>query len=251
MNSKPHPFQKRSYRNRVTAAHPVSFSVTVKETDLSVHTNAWPSIDTRELVIQQRNMIERYIRQHPEFATTLRPWQGSGPTPPIIRDMIEAAEKAGVGPMAAVAGAIAERVGVGLSHCCRQVIIENGGDIFLKTEDPVVIGLFAGDSPLSFRLGIRVRPDRRPLSICTSSGTVGHSLSHGAADAVSVQSRSCSLADAAATAIGNRVGSDKDIQSAIDFGRSIPGVNGLVIIVREAMGVWGDLEIVPLDPKKG
>ena len=165
--------------------------------------------------------------------------------------MVDAGEKAGVGPMAAVAGAIAEHVGSGLLHKCREVIVENGGDIFLKTERPVVVGLFAGESPLSFKLGIRIKPEAFPVSVCTSSGTVGHSTSFGKADAVSVQARSCSLADAAATAIGNRVGSKKNIQEAIGFGRTITGVTGLVVIIGDEMAAWGDLEIVPLRPKKG
>jgi len=248
---KTHPFQNRSYRSCVASSHLVSFTVTVKETDLSVYADTSLEIDTRERVLEQRSIIEAYIRQYPDFATTLRPWKRQRAAPPIIRDMIEAAEKADVGPMAAVAGAIAEHVGKGLLTRCREVIIENGGDIFLKTEDPVVIGLYAGGSPLSLRLGIRVQPDRQPLSVCTSSGTVGHSLSLGAADAVCVQSGSGSLADAAATAVGNRVASKKDIQQGIDYGRSIPGVSGVVIVVEDKIGIWGDVEVVPLDLKKG
>ena len=117
---KTYPFQKRSYRNRVESQGLVSFSVTVKETDLSVHADHPLESDTRELVLRQRGIIEAYIRQYPDFATTLRPWRCHGPAPPIIRDMVEAAEKADVGPMAAVAGAIAEHVGLGLLAHCRH-----------------------------------------------------------------------------------------------------------------------------------
>ena len=243
--------QSRFYRNRVQPTHLVSFTVTVKETDLSVCADKALETDARELVFQQRNIIESFIEQYPDFLNSLRPWKLQGPAPRIIRDMVDAGEKAGVGPMAAVAGAIAEHVGSGLLHKCREVIVENGGDIFLKTECPVVVGLFAGESPLSFKLGIRVEPEASPVSVCTSSGTVGHSTSFGKADAVSVQARSCSLADAAATSIGNRVGSKKNIQEAIGFGRSITGVTGLVVIIGDEMGAWGGLEIVPLRPKKG
>lgn len=243
--------QKRFYRNRVQPTHLVSFTVTVKETDLSVCADIAFETDARELVFQQRNIIESFIEQYPDFLKSLRPWRLQGPAPRIIRDMVDAGERTGVGPMAAVAGAIAEHVGSGLLQKCREVIVENGGDIFLKTERPVVVGLFAGDSPLSFTLGIRVKSEKDPVSLCTSSGTVGHSTSFGKADAVSVKARSCSLADAAATAIGNRVGSKKDIQQAIDFGRSITGVTGMVVIIGDDMGAWGDLEIVPLRLKKG
>jgi uncharacterized protein len=243
--------QNRFYRNRVQTTDLASFTVTVKETDLSVCADIPLGADARELVFKQRNIIESFIEQYPVFLQTLRPWKLPGPAPRIIRDMVDAGQRAGVGPMAAVAGAIAEHVGSGLLQKCREVVIENGGDIFLKTERPVVVGLFAGNSPLSFKFGIRVKPEKYPVSVCTSSGTVGHSTSFGKADAVSVKARSCSLADAAATAIGNRVGLTKDIRQAIDYGRSITGVIGLIVIIGDDMGAWGDIEIVPLRPKKG
>jgi ApbE superfamily uncharacterized protein (UPF0280 family) len=101
------------------------------------------------------------------------------------------------------------------------------------------------------RVGLRLKPDLLPLAVCTSSGTIGHSLSLGTADAVCVVSASCCLADASATAIGNRIRSKKDIQSAIEFGKNIDGVQGLVIILEDEMGIWGDLEVIPLHLKKG
>jgi hypothetical protein len=153
--------------------------------------------------------------------------------------------------MAAVAGAIAEHVGLDLLFHTDEVIVENGGDIFLKTHSPVTVGVFAGDSPLSLRIGLRINPKENPLSVCTSSGTVGHSLSFGKADAVCVISRSCSLADAAATSIGNKVESKAHIQRAIDFGKQIEGVMGIVVIVGDAVGAWGEVEMVPLEREKG
>ena len=153
--------------------------------------------------------------------------------------------------MAAVAGAIAEHVGIDLLKYCNEVIVENGGDIFLKLDDPVTVGIFAGRSPLSLRMGLRMETMGKPMSICTSSGTVGHSLSLGNADAVCVVSDSCSLADAAATAIGNRVKSKTQIQNAVDFGKHIEGVKGIVVIIEDEVGMWGDLDVVPLKLEKG
>ncbi len=95
-------------------------------------------------------------------------------------------------------------------------------------------------------MGLRVDPGKKPLSVCTSSGTVGHSLSFGKADAVCVLSRSCSLADAAATSIGNQITSKAHIGSAIDFGKNIRGVGGIVVIVGGEIGMWGELEVVRL-----
>jgi ApbE superfamily uncharacterized protein (UPF0280 family) len=153
--------------------------------------------------------------------------------------------------MAAVAGAIAEYVGKDLLSYTDEVVVENGGDIFIKTGSPVTIGIFAGRSPFSMHIGLRVDPGKKPVSICTSSGTIGHSLSLGKADAVCVISKSCPLADAAATSIGNHVISKTDIQKAIEFGKNIDGVTGLVIIMGDRIGLYGKVEIVPLKIKKG
>ena len=243
--------QKRSYRHLVLNDHLVDFRVTVKETDLFVQALKPLEDMTRELILENRGYIENYIKRYPEFARTLKPWRVQGPEPSIINEMANAGEKAGVGPMAAVAGAIAEHVGSGLLKHSDEVVVENGGDVFLKLDNPVAIGIFAGASPLSLRLGIRVESREKPISICTSSGTIGHSLSMGTADAVCVTSDSCSLADAAATSIGNRVLSRTHIQTAIDFGKHIEGVGGIVVIIGDNVGIWGDLEVVPLKLEKG
>ena len=110
--------------------------------------------------------------------------------------MIFAAQAAGVGPMAAVAGALAEQVGQRLLKSTSEVIIENGGDIFIGARQILTVGVYAGGSPLSLKLGLRIDPAKGIRGICTSSGTVGHSLSFGKADAVCVLSDSCALADA-------------------------------------------------------
>jgi ApbE superfamily uncharacterized protein (UPF0280 family) len=148
--------------------------------------------------------------------------------------------------MAAVAGAIAENVGRGLAKYTHQVIVENGGDLYIKTEAPVTVGILAGRSPLSMQLGIRLRSDQQPAGVCTSSGTVGHSLSFGKADAVCVVADSCAAADAAATAVGNLVQSPANINAAIHAGRQINKINGIIIIAGKKIGIWGDLEVVPL-----
>lgn len=239
-------YQKRSYRNLTAGKNLVGFRVAVKETDLFVQAVKPLEDITRELILKHRGVIEAYIKRYPGFATTLTPWRINGPAPIIITRMSSAGEKAGVGPMAAVAGAIAEHVGMDLLRHTREVVVENGGDVFFKTNGPVTVGIFAGNSPLSLGIGVRVDPGKEPLSICTSSGTVGHSLSFGKADAVCVLSRSGSLADAAATSIGNRITSKATIGSAIHFGKNIQGVGGIVVIVGGEIGIWGELEVVRL-----
>lgn len=246
-------YQKRDYRNLVHKEGLTSFRVVVKETDLLVHAAKPLDKITRELVLQYRGYIESYIQRFPEFATTLMPWPINGPAPLIIQDMVSAGAKSDVGPMATVAGVMAQYVGTALmAHPdgSDEVIVENGGDLFIKLNRPFTVGIYAGNSPLSMKIGLRIDSGKKPVSICTSSGTVGHSLSLGKADAVSVISESCALADAAATSIGNRVKLKSDIKNAIDFGKRIKGVTGLVVIMGDKIGLWGEIDLVPLNGKK-
>jgi ApbE superfamily uncharacterized protein (UPF0280 family) len=113
------------------------------------------------------------------------------------------------------------------------------------------MGIYAGTSPLNMKVGLRIPAADQPIGVCTSSGTIGHSKSLGRADAVCVVSKDCALADAAATAVGNRVGAAADIEKAVEFGRHIDGVRGVVVIAGDRIGLWGDIELVPLQRKKG
>jgi uncharacterized protein len=236
---------ERSYRQRVRGRLK-PMRVTVQETDLSVYADGLTADDIKEAVIVQRGYLENYIHRFPGFVQTLTPWRADPLAPRIVQEMIMAGRLAGVGPMAAVAGALAERVGADLLRRTSEVIIENGGDTFIKTSHPLTVGVFAGQSPLSMKIGIVIEPSDSPVAVCTSSGSVGHSLSKGCADAVSVISSSCSLADAAATAIGNMVTKAGDIQPAIQWGRSIEGVEGILIVLAHKLGMWGRIRVEPI-----
>jgi ApbE superfamily uncharacterized protein (UPF0280 family) len=146
--------------------------------------------------------------------------------------------------MASVAGAISEYVANELLKMSQNVIVENGGDIYLKTQEEVRVGVFAGNSPLTYKVGLLLKPEQMPLGVCTSSGTVGHSLSFGKADAVCVLSKSSTMADAAATAIGNLVKGKGDIRTALEKGIKIEGVLGALIVMGEHFGVIGDIELI-------
>jgi hypothetical protein len=148
--------------------------------------------------------------------------------------------------MAAVAGAMAECVSKDLLKLSKEVIVENGGDIYLATSRERTIGIYAGDSPLSLKIGIVISPEDSPLGVCTSSGTVGPSLSFGKADAVCILAKSSALADAVATAVGNIIKEKKDIELGLGRGREIAGVLGALIIVEEKMGVWGNVKLIQL-----
>ena len=236
-------YQQRTYRHWIDGADLVPFNVTTKETDLYIRAASDLHRKALRMVNKYRYQIERYIEKSPVFKSSLEPLPMPEFAPGIVKDMVKAGIDSGVGPMAAVAGAIAEAVGRELLTYSPEVIIENGGDIFLKIVKKRVVGIFAGDSPLTGKLGIEINAEDTPLGICTSSGTVGHSLSYGKADAVVVLSSSTALADAAATAIGNRVKEVADIDKAIEFGRTISGLMGLVIIKGDKIGAWGDVKL--------
>ncbi len=139
---------------------------------------------------------------------------------------------------------MAEEVGRKLLEYVPEVIVENGGDIFFSSVRPVTVGVYAGGSPLSGKVGFKAGGAGQPLGICTSSGTVGHSLSMGRADAAIVTSRSAALADAVATAAGNLVQGPGDVERALAFALGVPGVLGVVIVAGARMGVQGQIEIV-------
>jgi ApbE superfamily uncharacterized protein (UPF0280 family) len=238
--------QSRIYRTHMARSGLVGFRVAVKETDLMILAQKDLSTEVRALVIQERQQLEAYGQQHPEFFTTLTPWPPDPFAPPLVQNMISAAVLAGVGPMAAVAGAIAARVGEALRAFTDEVIVENGGDIFMHLEHPATVSLYAGRSPLSHKVGLRIHPDRETWGVCTSSGTVGPSLSFGRADAACVVAADAALADACATALGNRVPDASAVNEAMNWLGGIPGLTGAVVIVGEHLGAWGQIELVPL-----
>jgi len=236
-------YQPRTYRHWVKDKDLVAFNVVVKETDLYIRARTNLKRKALKLVLKYRDLLEQYIERHPLFLTSLEPVAIGDDTPRIVTEMAEAAKKAGVGPMASVAGAIAEFVGSQLLAFSPEVIVENGGDIYLHSQEKRLIGIYAGKSPLTGKLGLEINGQDTPMGICTSSGTVGHSLSYGKADAVIVLSPSAALADAAATAIANRIIKPSDIAGGIEFARSIDGLKGVIIIQDEKVGVWGEVKL--------
>ena len=236
----------RTYRKRVLTKDLISFHVEVKETDLWISAGINLMKEARDLVFDCRYQLETYIRLHPEFATVLSAWPEDFYAPQLVKEMIEATKTIGVGPMASVAGAIAQYVCEGLLGFSSQVIVENGGDIFLKLNRPVTVAIFAGTSPLSERFGLLIPVKKMPLGVCSSSATIGHSLSMGVADVVCILSSSASMADGAATALGNQIKGKGDIEKAIDRIRGMEEILGGVVIVEDRMASWGDIELISL-----
>jgi ApbE superfamily uncharacterized protein (UPF0280 family) len=226
------------------------FVVKVKETDLSI------GIDSRDYsddlstlcyreTIKIRRQLEEYLIIHPQFKTSLIPVETLPEAPVTAYQMAAAAAIAGVGPMAAVAGAIADHIGQMLRQYSRDVIVENGGDIYLATTRERIIAVYAGDSPFSYNIGIKIKPETT-AGICTSSGMVGHSLSFGVADAVIVKGCTAVLADAAATQAGNLVKNKFTLKKSVEYIKGINNSLGILAIKDDRMAVWGDIEITPL-----
>ncbi len=236
-------WEPRTYRHWIKDKDLVTFNVTVKETDLCIRASKNLKSKALRLVTKYREALERYIKRHPSFLTSLEPVLVDDDAPQIVKLMAESAAKAGVGPMASVAGAIAEFVGTGLLAFSPEIIVENGGDIFLKSLKKRIVGIYAGSSPLTGKIGLEIEAAQTPLGICTSSGRVGHSLSFGQADAVVVLSPSTPLADAAATAIGNLIKQPEDIPNGTELAKSIEGVTGVLIIKDDKVGIWGEVKI--------
>jgi hypothetical protein len=241
---------ERFYRHQHRHAGWVTFQVQYRETDLWVRAERDLRQVARDAVLTCRRHLEDYIARHPEFLPSLQPLPDDWQAPSLVRQMLRAAQTAGVGPMAAVAGAIAQAVGQALRAQGSASIVENGGDCFLDVKEDITMAVYAGPrSPFTNRVGLHLTAQSFPLAVCTSSGTIGHSLSFGTADAVTVVARDGALADAAATRLGNLVRSPDTIQEALQLAPQIAGLQGLLVLIADKLGVWGDLELVPLKGK--
>ncbi len=240
--------QERFYRCHFSASSKwKTYEVVFRETDLWIRSTRDLREEALTAVLSCRHQLHAYIAQNPAFLKSFDPLPPDPLAPPIVQEMLAAATRTQVGPMAAVAGAVAQHVGRFLRTLTPGVIVENGGDCYLDLTEEVTVGLYAGPhSPFSHQVGLRFTPDRFPLGVCTSSGTVGHSVSFGKADAVTVVSPNAALADAAATALGNLIQAPRDMAAAIRRASQMEGVEGVVLAMGEKIGAWGRVELVPL-----
>jgi ApbE superfamily uncharacterized protein (UPF0280 family) len=240
-------YQPRTYRDKCTSGSLVPFTVTIKESDLYIHAVQDLSRQARTRLVYLRNQLLQYIDKHMGFAESFAPIPVDSDAPSLVKDMAWAADQCGVGPMAAVAGAISEDLTHYLGQFSNDIVVENGGDIYAKVSFPLNVALYAGTSPLSMKIGIEVPPYPCGVSICTSSGTVGHSFSYGKADAVTIIAHRGGIADAAATAVGNRINSYEDIGQEIDHALSDYDIIGIVVIMNDYIGIQGqDLRLYGL-----
>lgn len=235
----------RTYRNlcRKTPEE-ISYQVVLEHSDLYIISTR----DLKSLVLDRLSIVRReikgYIILHPEFGSSLVPVAVEDSSPGIIKAMAEAAELFGVGPMAAVAGAISEDIALHASVVCQDIIVENGGDIFLYSARDRVVGLLPHPEEPAC-LGVKILKDETPCAICSSSATIGHSLSLGRGDLVTVRAGSGAVADAAATALCNMLHSRKSMTALKKMrpGLEKNGVTGVLAQMGEELIVWGNMEL--------
>lgn len=240
----------RTYRKQFNSLRFSSFEVKYKETDL------WIGIDTASFKEEMKTLaatkteelrkkLDTYIEMEPFFKKSLKPFSPAETAPTEAKAMAAATEIAGVGPMAAVAGLFAREIGEAIlqNFSVEEMVIENGGDIFAVIKNEIVLSVFAGESPLSERIGLVIPADTGKIGICTSAGTVGPSISFGKADAVVVICKDAVLADAFATGFGNKVKSPNDVEKVINQSEKFPEILSMLIVCDDKVGIRGDFEI--------
>lgn len=242
--------EQRTYRNHFSQERFHSIVVNYKETDLWIGVD--PASFQEEMkeisllkVKELRTQMEEYLLCDPIFGKTFEPHRVEQNAPEIVKGMAEAAHRAEVGPMAAVAGAFSEAVGRHLMEHfdIQELVVENGGDIFLKINRNLLMSVYAGNSPLSEKIGIEIQASESPLGVCTSAGTVGPSVSFGKADAAMIVCRNTALADALATTFGNLVQKPEDVQEVTQQTERFPEILSAVIICQDKIGIRGKFEM--------
>jgi len=194
-----------------------------------------------------RTHLEEYLNKNPTFRESLNPLpELPQPAPECARRMHEASLHTGVGPMAAVAGTFAQMAVAMAKEADGQkddaeYIVENGGDIYAELLRPLIIGLWVGRESVFQNLALRIEPEESPIAVCSSSSRMGHSLSMGSCDLVTVISENGSLADACATAVCNRIKSDETLQPAVEWGIKIKGVRGILALRKDKMAAAGQI----------
>lgn len=253
---RPHPSSYRQCRYRPQNFEGGSFEVRIEESDLwiSCRNSDFSFLaELKSLAVERllfyRQSLNAFLQRYPDWGESLVPVVAADYSlaPQLILQMMTASEIAGVGPMAAVAGTLAEAVGRDLIDLSPELVVENGGDIFLAGRTEYTLAIFSGTSRLGGQLGLRISASA-PFScgVCTSSGRVGHSLSFGWADAVTIVAENAALADAAATAMANLVQKKADLARVVEKALALDGVFGALAVMGDDLAAGGDLELIDM-----
>lgn len=237
-------YQQRFYRKEFSKGWH-TYEVSIKETDIFVESiDPLDKTKIYQSVEKYRKELEDYIEVNPEFQHRLSSFSLKSPSSSMIKEMVEKTSLLDVGPMASVAGAIAEYVGKGLSYFSSQLIVENGGDIFIKKRGSVLLGMYAGENSFINDYAISLENNSSYLGVCSSSSFLGHSLSLGNLDLACVVSNSVIFADALATKLANMVNDDEDIEKALEFSKKFDYTQAVLLVRKEKVGIWGQIKLV-------
>ncbi len=239
-------YTERSYRSRFSDDGRRWFCVKFLESDLWIGVDSGSYRASMEdevyaFLVDLRRHMDAYLLMDPAYKAALTPYDAGLEASGILKEMSRVSHKTGIGPMSAVAGAVAKHVADFLGT--KEVIVENGGDIYAKATSDMDISVFAGQSPLSEKVGLHIPAAAFPCGICTSSGTVGPSLSLGRADAMMIVCRDVLLADSYATAMANRIQSVNDLQPVIESIQAIPEILGALAVKDDKLAVCGLYEL--------
>lgn len=220
----------------------VYFGVRAGQSDLYIGAGKNLAREAEEALKKARGEIEKEISRRPAFLTSYYPLMYTGGASELVRRMYAASDACGVGPMAAVAGAVAQYVGEALAEMSKEVIVENGGDIYIRTEKKRQAAVYAGQSSLSGKMALETAPG--VWGICTSGYSVGHSYSDGRCDAAVVLAHDCALADAAATALGNSIKNERQLESGVKNILNTDGVLGALAVINEKVAAAGEVSLI-------
>lgn len=251
MDRRTSQYEQRFYRQWMHAQDLEEFSVRIRESDLMIMAERVQREQAFQALSSVRTHIEQYIGRHPAFGTSMQPVDVDPDASEPVRAMARAGERFGVGPMAAVAGVVAQRVGRALLERMDRVIVENGGDVFVRMDRPVTFGLYAGEqSPFHQRVCFRLDASAG-LGVCTSSAVVGPSLSLGRADAVVAICPDAAMADAAATAYANRIHRPEDVDRVMQHVQREETLDGIIACMGDRIGFYGKIELATVSPPPG
>lgn len=238
------------YRNKISAEGRYSFRLDYKYSGLYIMCDRDISSGLKEPVLNFYRDIETAIVGETNFEKSLVPLKAGKDSPRTIKEMCSAGEVFSVGPMASIAGALCDHLAKSLTDRCSFLMIENGGDVYIKSNGPLEVGIFTKNAYFKDKLTLLIEAEQTPCGICSSSGSFGHSLSLGKSDLVTVLSRTATIADAAATAIANTINSEEDIDKAIARFKEYREVEGLIIIRNKRIGLWGKLQLAPVQKRE-
>ena len=213
----------------------------IDETAVTIAAEAGYISRALDAILRTREDVQRQISTDPFFLTTFEPYDCDCVTSDTIQRMCDASRAVGVGPMATVAGTIAQAgLEAMVAAGCKHGWIDNGGDVALLIDRPVTIEIFC--EPRAHRaFALRIDPLGEVLGVCASSGRVGHSISLGESDVAVAVADSAVLADAMATALGNNVRSDTSLDRCFNPFKHVKGFGGGLVMLDGDVGMWGNI----------